>query len=375
MCTCTRLDGFPGPSSFSRRNSRLIRTDSILSRRASAVSFATSTTPLGQSLRAIGLTPSEARSATKCLTVLTPDDGRWGMLTAAKHESPDRWLLRYLGFCKWNVGKAFVQVLEALCWRMKEIHVEDQLLPAGELFALQQSQGSSRSSGAELEREFLGQLRKGKCFVRGVDRWDHPLCVLRVRLHRPDQETEASLHRLITHLIESARLLIAPPVESATVIFDMTDITRANMEFATVKFIIRCFVSYYPQTLGTLLIHNAPRMCTGIWKVIKNWIDADVATKIHFTKSVDDLAQFIPPSRIISELGGDEEWEYEYPYIEPEADENHPMKDYETRDSLLLERQVISEELFSLASQWIEATRLHDSEQITIHPIASSRSN
>ncbi|PKX90537.1 CRAL-TRIO domain-containing protein [Aspergillus novofumigatus IBT 16806] len=351
-------------SSFARRNSLLTRTDSILLRRSSTASFPAPSNPLVQSLRSIGMTASEIRSVAKSLTYLSPDDVRWGILTASKHEYPDRWMLRYLRFCKWNVSKAFILLLNALQWRIKDMHVDDRLLPEGELCAILQSQAPSNAAEAQLSRGFLSQLQMGKCYVHGVDRLNRPLCVVRVRLHRPEDQSEEVMNRYITHIMESVRLLIVPPVETATVIFDMTGFSLANMEYAPVKFIIRCFELYYPESLGVLLIHNAPRIFAGIWKIIKNWIDPDMVTKIHFTKSVEDLAQFIHPSQIVSELGGDEDWEYEY--TEPEMDENDLMEDDEARDALLAERQHISEAFLSLTSQWIEATRHDCSEEVAI---------
>jgi hypothetical protein len=36
-------------------------------------------------------------------------------------------------------------------------------------------------------------------------------------------------------------------------------------DYALVKFIIRCFELYYPESLGVLLIHNAPRIFAGVF--------------------------------------------------------------------------------------------------------------
>lgn len=38
-------------------------------------------------------------------------------------------------------------------------------------------------------------------------------------------------------------------------------------DYALVKFIIRCFELYYPESLGVLLIHNAPRIFAGAWPI------------------------------------------------------------------------------------------------------------
>jgi CRAL/TRIO domain len=65
----------------------------------------------------------------------------------------------------------------------------------------------------------------------------------------------------------------------------------------------------------------------GIWNIIKGWLDPVVASKIHFTRSVADLEQFIPKSQIVKELEGDDQWEYKY--VEPVPGENDIMKDTE----------------------------------------------
>jgi hypothetical protein len=38
----------------------------------------------------------------------------------------------------------------------------------------------------------------------------------------------------------------------------MTGFGLSNMEYPPVKFIIKCFEANYPESLGVLLIHNAP---------------------------------------------------------------------------------------------------------------------
>lgn len=38
----------------------------------------------------------------------------------------------------------------------------------------------------------------------------------------------------------------------------MTGFTLANMDYVPLKFIIKCFEANYPESLGVILIHNAP---------------------------------------------------------------------------------------------------------------------
>ncbi|KAF9886742.1 hypothetical protein FE257_011119 [Aspergillus nanangensis] len=352
----------PSPS-LKSRNSFIFRTESNISRRNSlANSFApplpTHHARLVTHLRNSGMSSSDIRAARKCLASLTPDEVRFGIFTAAKHDPPDGYLLRFLRVAKWEVNRAFLLLLGSLRWRIKEMHVDNLLLPQGELHALQLSQRALDLEQAEAGETFLDQLRMGKCYIHGVDRMNRPVCVIRVKLHNPQAQSEQVLNQFITHIIETVRLLVAPPIETATVVFDMTGFTLANMEYAVVKFIIRCFETYYPEALGVLLLHNAPKIFAGFWRVIKGWMDPELVKKVHFTKSVPDLEQFIAPDQIVSELGGPEDWEYEY--TEPDPDENDRLNDYLARNAILAERQTIADEFLASTCHWIAATRAND---------------
>ena len=125
----------------------------------------------------------------------------------------------------------------------------------------------------------------------------------------------------------------------------------ANMDYSPVKFMIKVFEANYPESLGTVLVYKAPWIFQSIWTIIKGWLDPVVASKIHFTKHLADLEEFIPKSQIIKELGGDEDWEYHY--IEPVAGENDLMKEEEPRKKLEEERRIDVLEFQSKTFDWI----------------------
>lgn len=89
----------------------------------------------------------------------------------------------------------------------------------------------------------------------------------------------------------------------------------------------------------------------GIWAIIKNWLDPVVASKVHFTKSVDELTSFIARDHIIAELGGDDPWTYHYE--EPHTGENDRMKDVSTRDRLLDERAAVVRDFEAVTRAWV----------------------
>lgn len=125
----------------------------------------------------------------------------------------------------------------------------------------------------------------------------------------------------------------------------------ANMDYTPVKFMIKVFEANYPESLGAVLVHKAPWIFQGIWKIIRGWLDPVVAGKVHFTNGVDDLEKFIPKSQIIKELDGDEDWEYHY--AEPVPGENDAMKEEESRKALEASRNEVVQEYQTKTFEWI----------------------
>ena len=89
----------------------------------------------------------------------------------------------------------------------------------------------------------------------------------------------------------------------------------------------------------------------GIWKLIRGWLDPVVASKVHFTRNVEDLAEFVERSQIIKELGGDDPWTYQY--VEPSAGENKLLSDGVTRQRLLDERATVVKDYEATTQKWI----------------------
>ena len=134
----------------------------------------------------------------------------------------------------------------------------------------------------------------------------------------------------------------------------MTHFTMANMDYAPVKFMIKVFEANYPESLGAIVVHKAPWIFQGIWKIIKGWLDPVVAAKVHFTGDVKDLEAFIPRSQIIKELGGDEDWEYTY--VEVKDGENDMMKDEATKEKLMTERMADVKEYETKTFEWLDSS-------------------
>lgn len=94
---------------------------------------------------------------------------------------------------------------------------------------------------------------------------------------------------------------------------------------------------------------------TGFWKIIHGLLDPVVASKVHFISGAKELESLVAPEHIIKELGGEEDWEWEY--VEPQPNENEELRDTATRDSIMEERKNLGDELFRLNAQWISGSK------------------
>ena len=107
----------------------------------------------------------------------------------------------------------------------------------------------------------------------------------------------------------------------------------------------------------------------GVWKIIRGWLDPVVASKVNFTNNTTELEAFVPQSRIISELAGPEN--YKYTCVEPIAGENEKMKDTETRDKLLKQREGIVDEYEKTVLDWIHGDGDVESLKKKKHEVAA----
>lgn len=277
----------------------------------------------------------------KALATQTPDELRDEFWSMVKADHPDSLLLRFLRARRWDVGKALIMLVSTMAWRgPKEMDVE-RLVREGELHALE--------SGDD---EFMLQVRKGKSILHGTDADGRPVCIVRSRLHRPAEQSAQTMERYTVHIMETCRLMLRGPIDTATVIFDLSNIEAKYMDLGPVKFIIKCFEAHYPESLGICCIYGAPWFFRPVWSIVKGLLDPVVAEKIRFANTEAELATFLPQADIIKELGGPRDWAYSY--IEPVPGENDTMKDTATRDALLKERKVLVDRFEALTRAWCE---------------------
>jgi hypothetical protein len=105
-------------------------------------------------------------------------------------------------------------------------------------------------------------------------------------------------------------------------------------------------VAYFPTRHHQILIN----FTTGIWRIIKGWLDPVVAKKVNFISNVNGLEKFISRNQIPEELGGEEKWTYQY--LEPVAGENNMMENTAGREELQAERDAMIIAYEKNTSEW-----------------------
>lgn len=155
----------------------------------------------------------QAKEFQQALASQKPEELREAFWSMVKHDHPDALLLRFLRARKWDVNAAMVMFVSTIHWRAKEMHVDDDIMYNGEERAIKDSwgKGGDKKEGDD----FMAQLRMGKSFLHGTDKDGRPCCYVRVRLHKQGEQSEKSLERFTVYTIETTRMLLKPPVDTA----------------------------------------------------------------------------------------------------------------------------------------------------------------
>lgn len=148
-------------------------------------------------------------------------------------------------------------LVSAVNWRV-ERNMAEVVIRDGESVGMKEEQSAD-------DKGVIAQYRSGKSYVRGTDKENRLIYVIRARLHHPHLQSAAAMETYILHNIESLRILANPPNDKFCLVFDMTGFGLKNMDFHVVKFLISVFEARYPETLGVVLIHNAPFVFWGMW--------------------------------------------------------------------------------------------------------------
>lgn len=148
------------------------------------------------------------------LATQSPESIRATIWDMVKHDNPDALVLRFLRARKWDVDAALVMFVSTMNWRHVEVKVDEDIIKNGEGGAVATAKEGD-GDAKKVADDFMAQMRMGKSFLHGTDRNGRPICIVRARLHKQGEQSEESLERYTVFIIETARMVLAPPVDTA----------------------------------------------------------------------------------------------------------------------------------------------------------------
>lgn len=278
-----------------------------------------------------------------------PEDTMDNFWTMLRVDTPDNLLLRFIRGRKWNANKSAKMLGESLRWRVNDMRADDIL------------NGGERAAFDNGDEGFVKNLEIETTVIPCRDKDGRPIVWVRARLHDPKLQTEDEIERSSILVIETARLFLTEQANTASIFFDLTSFSLSNMDYTPIKFLINCFEAHYPECLGHLFIHKAPWFFQPIWNIVKNWLDPVVASKIIFTKTSEDLLKYIDESQLPKYLNGTNEFDFDH-YDKPDPANDVKLKDEETRNSIMKEREQLVEKYTQTTVKWIEAASKEESD-------------
>lgn len=269
------------------------------------------------------------------------------MFKVIKNDLVDNFVLRYIRARKYNYDDAMAMLTNTLNWRHNECPVEDWL-----------QEGDAPSYVLGKNKGFVKNFTVSKSFIRGQDKNKNPLFVFQSKKHFASDTLQAETERFALLIIEWCRLHLRDvneSVDTCSLVFDLSGFSMKNADNAPVKFLTAMFESHYPESLGIVMVHNAPWIFSTVWKIIRGWLDPVVASKIHFTKGTDELKQFIDLDHIPKYLGGRDDEDLSYPAPSEEHIRPTKAKDEEFYRLCAL-RDDLYVKFIDATIRWVEST-------------------
>ena len=267
----------------------------------------------------------------------------------SRNDLVDNLLLRYIRARKYVFNDAMQMLAKSLHWKAEEYRVNDMLM---------EGDAPAYIAGDTREVGFIKNFIVSKLFIRGQDRNKNPLFVFQSSKHFAADSPLPETEKFALVVIEWCRLFLREvheSVDTCSVMFDLTGFSMKNADNAPIKFLMAMFEAHYPESLGIVIVHNAPWIFQTVWSIIKNWLDPVVSSKIHFTKGYKDLCELIEPKYIPEYLGGEDK--ADLTYKPPSKEHTRPPK---KKDAHYYELVARRHELFTtfldVTKRWVEST-------------------
>ncbi|KAJ2890218.1 phosphatidylinositol transfer protein csr1, partial [Coemansia aciculifera] len=172
-------------------------------------------------------------------------------------------------------------------------------------------------------------MEAGLCIRVGQDRLGYPIIVVRVRLNVARERGEGAVETMSAYALERAATIARAHGERAMLLYDFTGFKLDNIDTTFIKTLVTLVNETYPQTFSTTIMFVNSWLFTGIWKLIRPWLDPIVAKRTYIIKDIEQLSTFVDRSQVMADMGG--ELKFSYSFGRPTKKDNALMFDVDGR--------------------------------------------
>ena len=260
---------------------------------------------------------------------------------------------RFLKARKWNVDKALSMYEKFRLFRKKENvshYIKNSVGPFGSKSLLNACQYSLEATDGLETNPALRLVARDPCekYFRtfcsavncGYTKAGSPIYIERTGEISPiyskmmehinsDEVVKRHIRQqeLVNQRCKEITQTIGVPVGKQTLIFDLKGMSFYPNQAAmnVFKRVLQIDANYYPETLHTHFLINAPSIFLVIWKVVNGWLDPVTQKKFHIigTNYQDTLLKHIDPSQLPIEYGGTNHYQLPHVTLDMDIGEKH----------------------------------------------------
>jgi len=154
----------------------------------------------------------------------------------------------------------------------------------------------------------INEINTGKCISFGRCHLGRPIIWIRFYLHKKSKTDPAEAERFIAWFFDNARHIPrAKGIETTTVVIDLSNIGRDNMDLTVAKQWGNMLGTKYPECLGQGLLLNAPWIFSAFWSLLTPVLDPRTTKKLKFINQ-DKLTDYMSKETILKQYGGEGEY-------------------------------------------------------------------
>lgn len=146
---------------------------------------------------------------------------------------------------------------------------------------------------------FQKQLDKRLAVFGSRDREGRPSAFGFAHKHNARDRDPEEMKLFIIYTLETLVKSADPEQEMFSAVVDMSRFTMKCMDFEVTKIGVAILQGNYPDTLGKILLVDAPMIFSGCWAIIRPWLDPVTASKVAFIKRAQ-LEEYYDPENIPS---------------------------------------------------------------------------